>query len=203
MRHAGKWVGWQEPTVTDNLVSFSVQHHLRHLSSHAADHLPLCRPVLVRLAQGRDAPKITYDVLCLAKVHLLQQVAHLQLHVLNHLADVGDVRCVILNSHISLHLADHVTRQVQTAERFGVGAEREDDRRGQLVVSGASAVCRVEHVDAVPAARAALCRVDGWRSQFRNVRAAGEKDCIPFFSSTQPAKPSSMSQRYTLDMPPS
>ena len=131
------------------------------LSAHAVDHLPLCRPIFVRLAQWWDAPEVTDHVLGLAKIHLLQQIAHLQLHVLNHLANVGNVRRIILNSHISLDLANHVTRQVKTTERFGVGAEGKNNGRGQLVVGGAGAVLRVEDVDAVPAARAALCGVDG------------------------------------------
>jgi hypothetical protein len=131
------------------------------LSTHAINHLPLCGPVPVRLAEWWDTPQVSYDILRLAKVHLLQQVAHLELHVLYHLADVGDVRGVILDGHVGFHLAHHVTGEVETAERFAVGAERENDGRSELVVGGAGAVLGVEDVDAVPAAGALGCGVDG------------------------------------------
>ena len=145
-------MGWQEPTVTEDFVSFSVKHDIRHLSSHAADHLPLCRPVLVRLAQRREAPKITYDVLCLAKVHLLQQIAHLELHVLDHFANVSNVAGVVLNREVGLDLADHVAGEVERGDGRGCSAEGEDDGGCEFVMCGAGAVLGVEDVDGVPGA---------------------------------------------------
>jgi hypothetical protein len=71
------------------------------------------------------------------------------------------VRGIVLNSHICLHLAHHVAREVQPAERVVFGAEREDDGGGELVVGGTGAVLGVEDVDAVPAAGAGGCGGDG------------------------------------------
>jgi hypothetical protein len=107
-------------------------------------------------------PQVTNDILCFAKINFLQQIAHLQLHILDHLADVGDVRSVVLNSHVCLNLAHHVSREVESAKRFAIGAEGEDDGGRELVVSGASAVLGVEDVDAVPAAGAGGCGGNGW-----------------------------------------
>ena len=50
------------------------------------------------------------------------------------------------------YLAHHVAREIEAAQRFGVGAEGENDGRGELVVCGTSAVLGIEDVDAVPAA---------------------------------------------------
>jgi hypothetical protein len=106
--------------------------------------------------------QVSNDILRLAKVHLLQQVAHLELHILNHLANVGDVRGIVLNSHVGLHLAHHVSREIESAKGFTVSAEGENDGRCELVVGGAGAVLGIEDVDAVPAARAGGCGGNGW-----------------------------------------
>lgn len=57
-----------------------------YLSSvHAADHLSVRCPISVRLAQRCNAPQVPNNVLCFPKIYFLQEVSHLQLHVLNHL----------------------------------------------------------------------------------------------------------------------
>jgi hypothetical protein len=71
--------------------------------------------------------QVADDVLCLAKVDLLQQVAHLQLHIFDHLSDVGDVRGVIIDGHVGFYLAHHVARKIKAAKGFGVGTKRQDD----------------------------------------------------------------------------
>jgi hypothetical protein len=106
-----------------------------------------------RTAQA-PTPQIAHNVLCLAEVHFLQQIAHLELHVFHHPSDVGDVRRVVFHRHVGLDLAHHVAREVQGAERLAVSAEGKDDGRCELVMGGARAVLRVKDVDAVPAARA-------------------------------------------------
>lgn len=56
---------------------------------HTTNHLSVCSLVSVRLAQGSDTPQISHHILRLPKVHFLQEVPHLQLHILNHLANVN------------------------------------------------------------------------------------------------------------------
>jgi hypothetical protein len=130
------------------------------LPAHAVNHLPLCRPVAVRLAERRNTPQISHNVFRLSKVHLLQQIAHLKLHIFYHLANVGHVRGIIFNSHVCFYLTHHITGEVEVTERFAVGAERKDNGRCEFVVGGAGAVLGVEHVDAVPAAGAGGCGSD-------------------------------------------
>jgi hypothetical protein len=111
---------------------------------------------------GVCTSQVSYNILRLAKVDFLQQVTHLQLHVLDHFANVGDVRCVVVDGHVGFDLTDHITGEVKVAERFAAGAKREDNGGGQLVVRGAGAVLGIENVDAVPAAGALGRGVDGW-----------------------------------------
>jgi hypothetical protein len=113
-------------------------------------------------AEMMHTSQISYDVFCLAKVDFLQQVAHLQLHVLDHLANVGDVWGVVLDSHVCFYLAHHVAREVETTKSFAFGAEREDDGGCELVVGGAGAVLGIKYMDAVPAAGTGRCRGDGY-----------------------------------------
>lgn len=110
-------------------------------------------------------PQISDDILCLAEVDFLKQVAHLELHILDHLSNIGNVRSIVFDSHVGFYLTDHVSREVQTAERFAVCTEREDDGGSKLVVSGAGAVLGVEDMDTVPAARAASRWRNGWWRQ--------------------------------------
>lgn len=106
--------------------------------------------------------QVAHDILRLSKVDLLQQIAHLQLHILNHFANVGDMRRVILDSQIRFHLTHHIAGEVQTTERFGICTEGQDDGRSKFVVGCAGAVLGVEDVDTVPAARALGCGVDSY-----------------------------------------
>lgn len=98
---------------------------------------------------------------------LTQQVAHLQLHILHHLSDVGDVRSVIIHRHILLHLTDHVSTEVQRSKVIAVSAEVQDDGAGELVVGGAGAVKRLEDVYAVPTTGG----LAGWRDGCAKVSA--------------------------------
>jgi len=132
------------------------------LPSHAVDHLPLCCTVLVRLAERWDASQISHHIFGLSKVYLLQQVAHLELHILNHLADVGDVRGVILDGHVGFYLTHHITGEVKATECFAIGTKGEDDSRRELVVGCSGAVLSVKDVDAVPATGALGRGVDGY-----------------------------------------
>lgn len=149
---------------------------------------------------------------------LTQQVTHFQFHILHHLANVGDVRGVVVHRHVLLHLTHHVTTEVQRSKVVATGAEVQDDGASELVVGGASAVERLEDVYAIPSTAGLAGWGDGCMSFLVGIRIGDNSQgmCatlpngqqrreldIHFFSSTQPAKPSSISQRYTLEIPPS
>lgn len=107
-------------------------------------------PIPSPLTQTPQAPQVPHDILGLAKVDLLQQVAHLELHVLDEAADVGDVALVRLDGQLLLDLARHVAAQINgLGPRRRVG-EREDHGRGQLVVRCTAALDGLEDVDRVP-----------------------------------------------------
>ena len=119
--------------------------------------LPILRP----LAQTPQTPEIPNDILGLAKVHLLQQVPHLELHVLDEAADVGDVRLVGLDGELLLDLARHVAAEVDGVGAGGGVGEGEDDGRGELVVGCAAALDCFEDVDGVPDAVGGSARGGG------------------------------------------
>ena len=107
-------------------------------------------PIPRSLAQTPQASQVPHHVLRLAKVHLLQQVPHLELHVLDEAAHVCDVRVVRLDGELLLDLARHVAAEVDgVGARGGVG-EGEDDGRGELVVGCAAALDGLEDVNGVP-----------------------------------------------------
>lgn len=118
------------------------------LSTHAANNLALRLPIPRAVAQATHAAQVAHHVLGLAKVHLLQQVAHLELHVLDQLADIGNVAVVCLDGEILLHLARHVSGEIELAARRR--RQREDDGRRQLVVRSAAALNGLKDVDRVP-----------------------------------------------------
>lgn len=64
------------------------------LSAHATNNLPLGLTLPSTLAQAVDAAQVANHVTRLAKVDFLEQVAHLELHVLDEAADVGNVAVV-------------------------------------------------------------------------------------------------------------
>lgn len=134
--------------------------------------------------RGKLTSKITNNVLGLAEVDLLclgvsyssrsveplvstltQQVAHLQLHILNHLANVGDMRSVVIHGHVLLHLPDHVSAQIERSKVIAIGAEVQDDSAGELVVGCAGTIESLEDVYAVPAAGS----LAGWRNGYMAV----------------------------------
>jgi hypothetical protein len=86
----------------------------RSLFVWLSDGMPmrLLASVLRCIDSGMHTPQIAYDIFCLAKVDFLQQVPHLEFHIFDHLANVGDVRRVILDSHVGFNLAHHVAREV-------------------------------------------------------------------------------------------
>jgi len=55
--------------------------HLPRTTLHTPNNLPLRLPLLTHLSKRINAPQITYDILRLAEIHLLQQISHLQLHI--------------------------------------------------------------------------------------------------------------------------
>lgn len=104
----------------------------------------------IRLRQRRQTPQIPNNILRLPKIHLLQQIPHLQLHILNQLANVSDMASVIVDREIGFDLPRHVAGEVHGAEGVVGGREVEDYGGGELVVGGAGAVDGFEDVDAVP-----------------------------------------------------
>jgi hypothetical protein len=83
-----------------------------------------------------------------------QEIPHLELHILDQLANVGDVVALcVVDGHITLHLSRHVARQVHLAQIVAARDHVEDDSRGEFVVAGARAIDSFKHVDGVPCSR--------------------------------------------------
>ena len=61
-------------------------------------------PLSPRFLEVLKTTQIKYDVPRLAKVHLLQEIAHLDFHVFYHASDVRDVRCLFLQRVILFRL---------------------------------------------------------------------------------------------------
>lgn len=147
-------------------------------AAHVVDHLALSSPVLVGLADGGDTcveavshpqhslvtaaqeeltPQIANDILGLAKVNLLQQVPHLELHVLDHATDIHNMLLISSDRHISLDLPRHVAAEIQVSESFTAAAEGEDDSGRELVLCGATTtLVDFKNVDAIPGSRRSL-----------------------------------------------
>ena len=110
--------------------------------------------------------------------YLLEEVPHLDLHLLNHLPRVRNVRCLVLQGKILLRLTRHASaqRDLPFALRvvlFWGGAQSlalhdilfvasgrgrpvdhlQHDRRSELVVGLSAALSGLEDVDGVPGAR--------------------------------------------------
>jgi hypothetical protein len=134
-----------------------------HISSspvHLTNDFSVRSPLLLRLAQGPDAPQITNHILRLAKVHLLQQIAHPRLHILHHASNICDMALLCLrlshamNRQILLLLPRQVARKLQSAHAFALHSQVQNHRRRQLVVRATLArrLRHFQHVDRVPAA---------------------------------------------------
>jgi hypothetical protein len=134
-----------------------------HISSspvHLTNDFSVRSPLLLRLAQGPDAPQITNHILRLAKVHLLQQIAHPRLHILHHASNIRDMALLCLrlshamNRQILLLLPRQVARKLQSAHAFTLHSQVQNHRRRQLVVRATLArrLRHFQHVDRVPAA---------------------------------------------------
>ena len=52
------------------------------------------------------------DILCLPKIHLLQQIPHLQFHVLNQSSNIDHMTLIILHREVSLYLPRHIPAQI-------------------------------------------------------------------------------------------
>lgn len=72
----------------------------------------LQRLLLPRLGEWLHRSQTVHDVLRLAEVDLVQRVADLILHVLNHLADVGDVRVRVVHGRVLLELETHTQKML-------------------------------------------------------------------------------------------
>src|SRR6478735_9371809 len=89
---------------------------LGHISSsHASDEFTLSLAIPCPLTQASNAPEIAHHVLGFAKVHLLQEIAHLEFHILNQSSHIGNVAVIVVNREILLNLACHVAAKVHLA----------------------------------------------------------------------------------------
>ena len=70
----------------------------------------------IRLRQRRQTPQIPHHILRLPKVHLLQQIPHLQLHILYQFPNVSDMASVVVNCEVGFDLPRHVAAEVHGAE---------------------------------------------------------------------------------------
>lgn len=137
----------------DVVISVSMENSAtacKALPLHTINHLPMRTLLLICLCQTLHTPQIPNDILRLSEVDLLQQVSHLELHILNQLSDIRNVACVILNRQIRLDLSRHVSGKIHLAQSFIAGGEREDDGGCELVVRSAGAVNGFKDVDGVP-----------------------------------------------------
>lgn len=106
----------------------SIGRRSPHRSSpHASNELSLRLSISCSLTQASNAPQVTHDVLGLAEVNLLQEVAHLEFHVLDQSSNIGNVAIIVLDGEILLNLTCHVSAQVHLAQVTARSRQREDD----------------------------------------------------------------------------
>ncbi|CRK35490.1 hypothetical protein BN1708_016456, partial [Verticillium longisporum] len=122
---------------------------IRNLNGHTIERWSIHGAKSVPIVKSNDTTKmeegdVADDVLGLAKVDLLQQVAHLELHVLDEAANVGNVALVALDGELLLDLPRHVARQVHGAEGGAARREAQDDGRRELVLRRAAALNGLE-----------------------------------------------------------
>jgi len=114
---------WQGKKKSERGGIHDIVHHFRHSSPHTPNKFPLRLAIPLALAQASDAAQVTHNVLGLPKINLLQQVTHLELHVLDKAADVCDVAFVVLDRQVLLDLARHVAAQVNLAQGGALGSQ--------------------------------------------------------------------------------
>lgn len=119
-------------------------------SPHAPDNFPLRLTISRAVTQTSHATEIAHHVLGLAKVDLLQQIAHFELHILYETTDVGNVTVVVVYGQILLHLARHVPAEIHVAERSVCSGQRQDDCGGELVVRVPASLNGFKNVNRVP-----------------------------------------------------
>lgn len=126
----------------------------RRSSLHATDNFTLRLSLPSALAQAVDAAQVAHNITSLAKVYLLQEIAHLELHVLHQTADIGNMALVGIDRQVLLYLARHVSAEVELAEaaaRSGTRrSQRQDNSRGEFVMCRTAALNRFEYVNRVP-----------------------------------------------------
>lgn len=60
--------------------------------------------LLLLVRKRHDAPQPVHDVLCLSKINFIQSVSNFVFHVLDHPADIGNVRGRFTNTGVLLSL---------------------------------------------------------------------------------------------------
>lgn len=109
-------------------------------------------PLPLNILQAAQTPQITYHILTFAKIDLLEQIPHLELHVFHQFSDVGNVRGVVVDRERGFDLSRHVAGKVHFAECRCGGGKGQNDCGGELVVRSAGLRGGLEDVDGVPGA---------------------------------------------------
>ena len=98
------------------------------------------RPLPLSLAQRLYTPQVTHHILGLPKVHLLQQIPHPRLHILDHPPNIDNMPLLHLRlpqpsqRQILLRLPRQIPRQLQTLHARTLQSQIENDRRSQLIL---------------------------------------------------------------------
>jgi len=90
------------------------------------------------------------NLLGLAEVDNIDGAAETVLHILDHAADVGDMRALVIDGLIGLILTSERTSETDHTGVLALGLDREHNSGGELIVSSALAVINLDNVDGIP-----------------------------------------------------
>jgi len=90
------------------------------------------------------------NLLSLAEVNNIDGAAETVLHILDHAANVSDMRALVSDGLISLILTSKRTSKTHHTSVLTLGLNREHDSRGKLIVSSALAVINLNNMNRIP-----------------------------------------------------
>eukprot|EP00052_Salpingoeca_macrocollata_P016164 m.129529 g.129529 ORF g.129529 m.129529 type:complete len:353 (+) comp19950_c1_seq1:41-1099(+) len=137
---------------------FLCPHHFEHsallLALEGGGDVALHVHLEALCLQAGGRSKIVDNIFGLSKVDFIQRVSHLVFHVLDHVANVGDMGADVADSEISLVLARQAPTQLHCARAVLVGLEPEHHGGRQLVqrIFAAALLRDLDDVNGVPAA---------------------------------------------------
>jgi len=105
---------------------------------------------LLHLRDTALATDSAKHLLGLAKVNNIDSAAETVLHILNHTANVGDMRTLIVNGLISLILTSKRTSKTHHTGVLALGLDRKHNSRSKLVMSRSALAINLNNVDRIP-----------------------------------------------------